>query len=212
MNNQSAFPGFSRRSFLAQALPACSLLCLGAGSHVPGLSPAWKKAFQQAKHKFDEEFPMKLTNRQLMSFMYGRDYIPFLKFLAEEIGKDKLIALLKQHSTEQGRQMGKMMAQRLGKNDFAELKKLFSQENPNFKSTLTMTLTEDTDTVHELKVTECLWADTFVKANAGELGFAAVCFADYASATAFNPKIEMVRDKTLMQGHDCCNHRYLLKS
>ena len=135
-----------------------------------------------------------------------------MKFLSEEIGKDKLIAILKRHSTEQGRQTGKMMAQRSGKNDFAELKKFFSPENPNFKNVLTMTLTEDTDSVHELKVTECLWADTFVKAKAGELGFAAICFADYASATAFNPKIEMVRDKTLMQGHDYCNHRYLLKT
>lgn len=212
MNNQGTFHGFSRRRFLSQALPACSLLCLGAGSNVLGLSPASKKAFQQAKHKFDEEFPMKFTNRQLMSYVYGRNYIPLLKFMSEEIGKDKLIAMLKRNSTEQGRQIGKMIAQRLGKNDFAELKKYFSQENPNFKNMLTMTLTEDTDSVHELKVTECLWADTFVKAEAGELGFADVCFADYASAPAFNPKIEMVRDKTLMQGHDYCNHRYLLKS
>jgi hypothetical protein len=27
--------------------------------------------------------------------------------------------------------------------------------------------------------------------------------------TPFNPDIKMVRDKILMQGHDCCNHRYL---
>jgi len=212
MNNQSTFHGFSRRRFLSQALPACSLLCLGAGSNAFGLSPALKKAFQQAKHKFDEELPMKLTNRQLLSFTYGRDYIPLLKLLSEEIGKDKLIAILKKFSTEQGRQMGKMMAQQLGKNDFASLKKFFSPESPNLRNELTMILTEDTNSVHELKVTECLWADTFLKAKAGELGFAAVCFGDYASATAFNPKIEMVRDKTLMQGHDCCNHRYLLKT
>jgi hypothetical protein len=25
----------------------------------------------------------------------------------------------------------------------------------------------------------------------------------------FNPKIKLVRDKTLMQGHEYCNHRYI---
>lgn len=38
-----------------------------------------------------------------------------------------------------------------------------------------------------------------------------MCFGDFAFAKAFNPNIEMVRDKTLMQGHACCNHRYLWK-
>ncbi|MBN1225095.1 MAG: L-2-amino-thiazoline-4-carboxylic acid hydrolase [Candidatus Aminicenantes bacterium] len=212
MDNQRKFNGFSRRRFLSQALPACSLLCLGAGSGVLGFSPALKKAFQKAKHKFDEELPMKLTGRQLMAFTYGRDYIPLLKLLSEEIGKDTLIAILKKHSANQGTQVGRMMAKQFGKNDFATLKKIFSPDSPNFKNSLTLTITEDTDAVHELKVTECIWADAFLQSKAGELGEAAICHGDYAMATAFNPKIEMVRDKTLMQGHDCCNHRYLLKT
>jgi len=76
---------------------------------------------------------------------------------------------------------------------------------------LTFTVAEDTDKVHELRVTECLWAQTFIAAKAGDLGYAGVCFGDYAFAKAFNPSVEMVRDKTLMQGHDGCNHRYLWK-
>jgi hypothetical protein len=59
--------------------------------------------------------------------------------------------------------------------------------------------------------TECLWAKTFVDAGAGDLGNAAICHGDYAFARSFNPGIEMVRDKTLMQGHAYCNHRYLWK-
>jgi len=30
-------------------------------------------------------------------------------------------------------------------------------------------------------------------------------------ASAFNPKLKMIRSKTLMQGHDCCNHRYVVE-
>ena len=56
-----------------------------------------------------------------------------------------------------------------------------------------MEIVEDTDTAFELKVGECIWADTFRRAE------------------GFNSKIEMVRDLTLMQGHSICNHCYLWK-
>jgi hypothetical protein len=60
-------------------------------------------------------------------------------------------------------------------------------------------------------MTECIWAKTFLDANAGDIGYAQICIGDYTWAESFNPKITMVRDKTLMQGHDICNHRYLWK-
>jgi hypothetical protein len=72
-----------------------------------------------------------------------------------------------------------------------------------------MEIVEDTEKAFELKITECIWADTFLKAKAGHIGYAWVCWGDYAWAEGFNPKIKMVRDKTLMQGHDRCNHRYI---
>jgi hypothetical protein len=45
--------------------------------------------------------------------------------------------------------------------------------------------------------------------KAGDIGYAMVCWGDYAWAEGFNPKIKLVRDKTLMEGHDRCNHRYI---
>jgi hypothetical protein len=212
MKNQIISQGFSRRLFLSKVLPACSLACLGASSGLLGFSPAVKKTLQEAKHKFDEEFPVKFTGRQLMSMTYGRNYIPLLKFLSEEIGRERLITLLKKHADEQGTEIGKMFAKRSGGNDFAVLKKIFNPDSPNFKNSLTMTITEDTANVHELKVTECIFASTFLEAEAGDLGFATICYADYNMASGFNPKVKMVRDKTLMQGDAYCNHRYIFKA
>ena len=204
--------GFSRRSFISKILPACSLACLGAGSGLLGFSPALKRALQEGKHKFDEEFPQKFTGRQLMSMMYGRNYIPLLKFLSEEIGQERLITLLKKHAAERGTELGESFAKQSGGSDFTILKKLFRPDSPNFKNILTMTITEDTANVHEIKVTECIFASTFLEADAGDLGFATICYGDYNMASGFNPKVKMVRDKTLMQGHACCNHRYLLEA
>lgn len=212
MENRMGLQGFSRRLFISKVLPACSLACLGASSGLLGFSPAVKSALQEGKHKFDEEFPQKFTGRQLMSMMYGRNYIPLLKFLSEEIGKERLITLLKKHADERGTELGKMFAKQSGGNDFAILKKLFRPDSPNFKNILTMTITEDTASVHEIKVTECIFASTFLEADAGDMGFATICYGDYNMASGFNPKVKMVRDKTLMQGHAYCNHRYLLET
>ncbi len=73
-----------------------------------------------------------------------------------------------------------------------------------------MEIVEDTDQAFELKITECVWAAAFRDLGAaGELGFAMVCWDDYAWAESLNPKIKLVRDKTLMQGATYCNHRYI---
>lgn len=56
---------------------------------------------------------------------------------------------------------------------------------------------EDTDKVFKIKVTECLVANTFLRAKAGDIGYARVCWGDYAWAEGFNPKIKLIRDKTL---------------
>jgi hypothetical protein len=211
MKNQIGYQGFSRRMFLSKILPACSLACLGASSGLLGFSPTMMKSLQEAKHKFDEEIPTKFTGRQLVSMVYRRNYIPLLKFLSEELGKERLITLLKKHADDRGTELGKSFAVQSGGNDFTVLKKMFSPDSPNFKNALTLSITEDTPSVHAIKVTECILASTFLEADAGDLGFAVVCHADYNMASGFNPKIKMVRDKTLMQGHAYCNHRYLLE-
>jgi len=66
-----------------------------------------------------------------------------------------------------------------------------------------------TDTAFGIKVTDCLSAESFLPYKAGDIGYASACWGDYNWASDFNPKIKLIRDKTLMQGHDYCNHRYI---
>ena len=83
--------------------------------------------------------------------------------------------------------------------------------NPNqyWEQRLTFEVVEDSEMAFEIKVTECIWATTFREANAQDIGYATVCHQDFAMCRAFNPKIGMIRSKTLMQGDDCCNHRWV---
>ena len=74
-----------------------------------------------------------------------------------------------------------------------------------------MGIVEDTESAFEIKVSECLWAETFRAQDAGDIGFAWICYADYSWPQGFNPKLKMIRDKTLMEGHEYCNHRYVIE-
>ncbi len=197
----------SRREFITRAVPACSALCLGGGKLL-ALAPSDNESiFQEEKHKFDQEYPKKLTYKQFFATRY-REYIKLARALEKEFGKEKTIELLKKFTTEDMRRYGQTQAEKATDKNLKTYTAQFS--NPNaFKNVLTKEVVEDTDKAFELKVTECIWATTFLDAKAGDIGYAAVCWGDYAWAEGFNPKIKLVRDKTLMQGHEYCNHRYV---
>jgi len=77
------------------------------------------------------------------------------------------------------------------------------------KHVLTLKVVEDTPEAYEVKSTEGLWAQTFREKGAAEIGYALQCHRDYADCQGFNPKMTLTRSKTLMQGDDCCNHRFV---
>lgn len=204
MRNKIAHnPG--RRSFLLKAAPACALACFGPENVFAITQSGAKPSAQEVTHKFDGEFGRKLTIRQYFDNQY-REYIELTKAIEKEWGDKRTTAFLKNNTTEKLIDYGKLQASRAPDNSFESY---VGQFRSGFADMLTMEIVEDTDTAFELKVTECIWADTFLRAEAGHIGYCSVCWGDYAWARAFNEKISMVRDRTLMQGHDCCNHRYL---
>jgi len=194
-----------RRSFLTKVVPACALTCLAANHLVAMPLPGTDEETKDAVHNFDAELKRKLTYRQYFGNQY-REYIELAKALEKKLGKNETLEFLKEVTAEKMTGYGKRQAEGSPDNSFATWVKQFRE---GYENVLTKEIVIDTDTVFELKVTECIWADTFLRANAGEIGYAAVCWGDYAWPTAFNSKITMVRDKTLMEGDKICNHRYL---
>jgi hypothetical protein len=196
-----------RRSFLLAAAPACALAYL-TPQRVYALAQEGKgKPGDETVHKFDNEFERKMTIRQYFDSRY-REYISLAKDIEKEWGHEKTLEFLKKRTAEQMTEYGKLQAGQVEDNDFEAY---VSQFRDGYKDILTMEIVEDTETAFELKVTQCIWADTFLRADAGDIGFCSVCWGDYYWPTGFNERITMVRDKTLMEGHDICNHRYLWK-
>ena len=206
MKNNIHDPG--RRSFLLATAPACALACFGAKNAFALTQATEEPSTQEEVHKFDGEFLRKLTIRQYYDGRY-REYIELAKAIEKEWGPEKTSEFLKKRTAQKLAEYGKYQASQADKNDFESY---VSQFRSGYEDVLTKEVVEDTDTAFELKVTECIWADTFLRAEAGNIGYCSVCWGDYAWAQGFNERITMVRDKTLMQGHDCCNHRYLWRT
>ncbi len=197
----------SRRDFFIKAAPVCALSYLAADRVFAGSPWVGKSFLQQEEHKFDKEIPgLKMTYRRMAS-MRNRSFIRFARFLQEEIGEERVIELIKKQTEQRLKEQAKRDLQRLGNSDFKSYISIFKR--PGMLASLTMEIIEDTDTIFEIRVTDCLAAESFLPHKAGDIGYAAVCWGDYNWASDFNSKIKLIRDKTLMQGHDCCNHKYI---
>lgn len=216
-------PSPTRRNFLLGAVPLCALGCFGCGEAL-GMSQSSGKAAAaedaagtdegatetvEEKHKFDRPYKNPISNR-MFYWIQHIEFIKLAKALEKEWGKDKLIAFLKKATDERMLVYGQKQAKQAGRNDFSAYMDTF--RNPAvYADSLTMKIVEDSEKAFELEVTECIWATTFLHARAGDIGHAHVCYGDYSWARGFNPKIKLVRDKTLMQGAPVCNHRYVME-
>ncbi len=201
-----------RRRFVLGTLPACAGACVAfraASTLVTAQSTSGQQQPTAPVRKFDSELPRKITYREAFALTYGRAYIPLVLFLTKRMGRDAALDLLKASATEMAAEQAALAVKQVGGRDFAAFKRVLT--SPAVENFWSREVVEDSDSVHELRVTECLWAATFRAANAADEGYASVCHGDYAFASAFNPQLSMVRDRTLMQGHPYCNHRYSWK-
>jgi hypothetical protein len=203
----------NRRQFLGAALPACVMGCL-AVTALP--AAAWKqqasgsqaKSSQPPGHVFDAEAPRTPTYRDLIKLKFA-GVIPLILRLEQTIGREKTIEVLRSSSDAQSRSFGRAAAAQSGANDMAALRAVLTQGPATHL--WVFQIIESTERVFELRVSECLFATILRDGRVdGELGHAAQCYGDHGFAEAFNPKLRLVRTKTIMQGHGACNHHFTL--
>jgi len=200
----------TRRELLIRAAPACALTCLGL-SHADGLAAAFIDLPCQEVHKFDRMKERPLSSKQIAEMM-ARNSFDIIRTLRGELGDPETIRILEMTSDELGRQRGAMQAERSPDTSFESFVSLFRRmaSGDSLGDSLVAEVVQDTEAVFELSVSECVWEVVFREAGmAGEIGHAAVCNMDYTWPPAFNPAFRLERSKTLMQGNDCCNHRYI---
>ena len=55
----------------------------------------------------------------------------------------------------------------------------------------------------------CLWADIYREWGAEDIGYLIECKPDFAVIAAQHPNLRLERTKTLMQGDDCCDFKFI---
>jgi hypothetical protein len=201
----------SRRDLLS-IIPVGAATCMGCA----GLALcAQKPKDQPAPPAFSAEPNANagMTWEQAFKFRY-KGYIRQMKRLSSLIGNDKFPVLLSEATSESASEAPIKVKPEPGR-DMENFIRYFLNElmpAPIYRAALTWDIVEKSTTALEFRFSQCLWASTFRAEDAGDIGYASVCFADYAYTKAISPSIKLIRTKTLMQGHDCCNHRFVVES
>lgn len=136
-----------------------------------------------------------MNYEEVFNFALRDNLIPNFVSIAEYMGREKFIEMLKITASN-----AEIKKDRMKNRDD-------SYKNEFWNHVLKREIIENTDNVYEIKVTECLWAKIFREANAADIGYASICYPDFAAAEAGNRK--MFRTKTLMEGDKYCNHRWI---
>lgn len=157
-------------------------------------------------HKFMAD--ARMSYQEVFDFAYG-GMIPVFQGLASALGEERFYQALQQVVCETSLEAGQETARQLPCNDFAAFTAGARQPSAFAQHILSLEIVEDTPQAFEVKVSECLWAKFFRERDAAELGTHLICERDFADCQGFNPGITLVRTKTLMQGDECCNHRFV---
>ncbi len=163
------------------------------------------------KHKFDRPMDHPLTYRRRFQLEYVEHLIPYLKILEKEIGHDKVIETLRTLAIEEASRYAEDVRAQ-GMNDLSVFRKSYNPNVPGYNDILTIQVLKDTETVYEIKITECIWAQVFRDAGAAEYGLAAVCAGDVPFTRFINPNLDCELTGTCMEGKPFCILRYFVKS
>jgi L-2-amino-thiazoline-4-carboxylic acid hydrolase len=197
-----------RREFIIKTFSSCAL-CFFTASCLFGSDKKLRPIALEQQHKFQSDSGMSI--QEVYNFAYKEWYIPAMKNLMKQIGREKFLEMLKK-SSEMLYENDKNAAVDYKERTLTVWSKESKELMKNWSNRLTGEILTDNENVLEIRYTECLWAKTFREADAADIGYAVVCYQDYPDAKAYNPKLTLIREKTLMQGHDCCHFKWVMET
>jgi hypothetical protein len=108
-------------------------------------------------------------------------------------------------------QAGKIMAEKYGGNGLTDLLRLVREEWAA-ESALEFTLLEQTGQKLSFNVTRCQYAELYDRLGIKEFGCLLSCSRDASLITGFNPRLQLIRTQTIMQGASFCDFHIIQNS
>ena len=133
-----------------------------------------------------------------------------IKAFVNKIGYNNTMEILKQVVREDAILSGRTLADKYGGNTLRELSKIVNEVWANDEALKIKMIKEDEDELC-FNVISCKYADMYEKLGIKELGCVLSCSRDFSFMEGFNPEIELIRTKTIMDESECCDFRYVRK-
>jgi hypothetical protein len=202
---QKSGVGSLGRRALFSILPAGAFGCLGC---VRAMACGQPSQAQPAHHSWMEKADV--TWEEMFRFAYQKDLIPVLKELEAQLGREEFVKMLQTAGNEVVRKKtaGRPPAVR----DLVSFASNMQNLPAVIQHALEAEIVEQSPEAFEYRVKKCLWAKVFRDMDAADIGYSMVCYPDYAVAKGLNPKLQLIRTKTLMQGDDSCSLRYVMEA
>ncbi|MBW2490013.1 MAG: L-2-amino-thiazoline-4-carboxylic acid hydrolase [Deltaproteobacteria bacterium] len=126
---------------------------------------------------------------------------------AKEIGYEKAMKIARSVINEDSIASGKKMAQEYEGNTLAELSKIVKEVWAN-DGAIEIRMIKETDKELFFDVTYCGYAQMYEKMGIKDIGSTLSCIRDFSFLKGFNPKIELRRTQTIMEGAKYCDFRF----
>ncbi|MCG8570878.1 MAG: L-2-amino-thiazoline-4-carboxylic acid hydrolase [Spirochaetes bacterium] len=151
-----------------------------------------------------KEYLQDIFEVRLVAF---RDRVNDLNALKEEFG-EKVVDIVLQSRAKRMQKTWQSIAAEEGRNDIEGLKQTLWTwvKEAGFEYHY-----EEKEEGTQFTVTYCPLAEMAKKIDAADWGYHCYCADDEHIVAGFNPEMSFKRTKTLMEGHDCCDHFYSIK-
>ena len=135
---------------------------------------------------------------------------PIIRAVTQRIGRDEALAILQEVNQQEAFQRGQSMMEKEGQNGIEDLVNEVAGWGEG--GIWEMDVLEKTPTTYFFNVTRCPYYEKYLELGLEEFGVGFSCCRDEPFARGFNPQLELVRTKTIMEGANHCDFRYYLRA
>jgi hypothetical protein len=125
------------------------------------------------------------------------------------IGEERALEIATAAVSADAEAAGRAAAAHLGGGSLAGLERLV-REVWSAGDAMTVRFQESTERRLSFDVIRCAYAHLYERLGMRELGFCLSCSRDEPFARGFNPRLRLVRTRTIMQGAPSCDFRFSL--
>lgn len=146
-----------------------------------------------------------LTRREIEARIAG----PLIRAYIDELGWDEAISVANRVIKSLARESGAKLAKQMGGNSIGDFAKGLNAWAAG--DAYEMEVLELSETKYFFNIKRCRYADMYKELGMEDLGVVLSCGRDFELVEGFNPRMKLVRTKTIMEGYNYCDFRITLE-